>query len=222
MTARVSWQRTPEAASCFLVTLFTQHARLDSAVAPTQDHGQSQPLEHLGMSPRTASTSPDEQADTTPTAAATPAAVSKKRRIDWETIDEPELFEGFTVKFVTSKKRRKSGRARNQNEPTLMDVADMRGYKKGSLSADIFQANPFPEAPLSAARYTVEPAHIWESTQRYRRFTSKQPMGVFETCFDHLMQSVQPHSKLGNAFSSKRPPKSKIRRPPFNTGSGEF
>lgn len=95
--------------------------------------------------------------------------VSKKRKIDWATIDDDQPFQGFELKSIKSKsvqpaKRHKSG------EPS--DVSN-DGYKDAPLDADIVQKNPYPDADLSDTHYLVEPRAEWESTLRYRKFTSK-------------------------------------------------
>lgn len=101
------------------------------------------------------------------------SAASQKRKIDWSTIDEQEPFKGFTLSAATSNKRRKVGQSQAKAKAVTTHDADVLGYSAAPLSADIVQPNPFPEVDLSQAHYLIEPARIWESTKRYRKFTSK-------------------------------------------------
>jgi hypothetical protein len=89
---------------------------------------------------------------------------SRKRKIDWATIDDKEPFQGFGLKHIKAAKSKKKQRTSNGTD----------GYKDAPLDAKILQKNPFAEGELSETHYLVEPTAEWESTQRYRKFTSKQ------------------------------------------------
>ncbi|KAH7408139.1 hypothetical protein DE146DRAFT_606612 [Phaeosphaeria sp. MPI-PUGE-AT-0046c] len=106
-----------------------------------------------------------------PSDTTTPSTISTKRKIDWSTIDEPDVFEGFTLTAVTSNKRRKTVQSQTKETSGTTNDAGIPGYGEAPLSANIVQSNPFPEAALSQSHYAVEPAHVWESTKRYRKFT---------------------------------------------------
>jgi hypothetical protein len=100
----------------------------------------------------------------------TPTTGSKKRQIDWKTIDEPKPFGGFTLQPVKVKQPKKVGQAKKKQKTS---EGATEGYRDAPLDADIVQKNPFDEGDLSQTHYSVKPAAVWESTQRYRRFTSK-------------------------------------------------
>jgi hypothetical protein len=102
------------------------------------------------------------------TAPATPQTSSpgpsKKRKIDWATIDDKEPFQGFGLRHIKATKSKKKQKASSGTNT----------YKDAPLDAKILQKNPFVESELSETQYLVEPAAEWESTLRYRKFTSKQ------------------------------------------------
>jgi hypothetical protein len=108
--------------------------------------------------------------------AVTPSAASKKRKIDWTTIDETPLFKkGFTVKsaaFIPAKKSSKGRKNKKQKVDEAIEV-EREVYKNAPMNANIVQKNPYAECELSQTHYKVLPAMVWEETQRYRKFTSK-------------------------------------------------
>ena len=97
---------------------------------------------------------------------AEPPSDRKKRKIDWSEVDN---FEGFTIKPIKIKPANKKQKTAAQADGTQNNLL----AQNAPLNADVFQANPFPEAELSAVHMKIEPAHYWESTNRYRKFTSK-------------------------------------------------
>jgi hypothetical protein len=121
------------------------------------------------MPPRKAKATPKKHArvDSTPPLSETSQTISKKRKIDWATIDETQLFEGFELKPIKIKTANKKQKTGQQATPSL------ESYRDAPLGADIVQKNPFPEGELSETHYIVTPTAEWESTSRYRKFTSK-------------------------------------------------
>jgi hypothetical protein len=94
-----------------------------------------------------------------------PPPANKKRKIDWSTVDD---FEGFQVKNANVKA--------NKKQKTVTQASEAHHNlpaQNAPLTADVVQPNPFPEAELSAIHMNIEPAHYWEATNRYRKFTSK-------------------------------------------------
>jgi hypothetical protein len=93
-----------------------------------------------------------------------PPSTDKKRKIDWSTVED---FDGFQVKSASVKKARKKQKTGAQASEVHYPGRDV------PLKAEIVQANPFPGAELSAVHMKIEPAQYWESTNRYKKFTSK-------------------------------------------------
>jgi len=84
---------------------------------------------------------------------------TKRKRFDWTNAE----FGGFALKPVKiSKKRKSSGDVRATKKP---------GNQAVTGDADILQEDVFG-AGLSATQFRVSPEPEWESTARYRRFTS--------------------------------------------------
>ena len=85
---------------------------------------------------------------------------TKRKRFDWSNLD----FGGFELKPAkTTKRPRSSGNGRaNKKSKQLAD-------------ADIVQDDVF-DAGLSTTECRVSPSIAWESTTRYRRFTSMAPL----------------------------------------------
>jgi hypothetical protein len=118
-----------------------------------------------------ASTKPPESV--TPKAAAASTA-SKKRKIDWSTIDEQKIpFTGFTLQNVKVKATKGSSQAGKKQKTSKPTEGLSEAYRDAPLDADIVQKNPFVEGDMSQTHYVVKPAAHWESTLRYRKFTSK-------------------------------------------------
>lgn len=104
----------------------------------------------------------------------TPESSSKKRKVDWAAIDD-STFDGFTLVSVkTTKTSRKSAPTPKKQKSAKSEDGETESYNKDApLDADITQKNPFPNSELSETHYQVEPSAEWESTQRYRKFTSE-------------------------------------------------
>jgi hypothetical protein len=103
----------------------------------------------------------------------TPGTSTKKRKVDWATIDEPKPFQGFKLKAVKAKTPKKAIQANKKQKTGKPSDGETERYRDAPLGADIVQKNPFPESELSETRYQVQPTAEWESTLRYRKFTSK-------------------------------------------------
>jgi hypothetical protein len=102
----------------------------------------------------------------------TPEPSSKKRKVDWSTIDQDKTFNGFALNLVRPKASKKAQPSKKQK--TIHDNGRAtENYKDAPLDANIVQTNPFSESDISNTHYAVEPAAAWESTNRYRKFTSK-------------------------------------------------
>jgi hypothetical protein len=122
------------------------------------------------------SKTPGKSAEHADSNAATPSAASKKRKIDWTTIDETPLFKnGFTLKSAASIPAKKSSKGRKSKKQKVDEAAEVETevYKNAPMDANIVQKNPYAECELSQTHYKVQPAKVWEETQRYRKFTSK-------------------------------------------------
>jgi hypothetical protein len=121
-----------------------------------------------------------------PSDIATPNTISKKRKIDWATIDDENTFPGFTlhpakIKTPKTSKKQKS-RKSTDGKPPAGDAGEY--YKDAPLDADIVQKNPFVDSQLSETHYVVKPTAEWESTLRYRKFTiSEAEFEVGQTIF---------------------------------------
>jgi hypothetical protein len=100
-----------------------------------------------------------------------PPSDGKKRKIDWSTVDD---FQGFTIKSTRVKAASKKQKTATEADGTQHNLP----AQNAPLTADVFQANPFPETELSAVHMKIEPANFWESTSRYRKFTSKSSFRV--------------------------------------------
>ena len=98
---------------------------------------------------------------------------SGKRKIDWDTIDEDENFDGFTVKPVSLRVARKSSQSslKKQKTGASSDSAGTESYQHAPFHAKVVQKNPYAETELSEVCCKVEPAEAWECTKRYRKFT---------------------------------------------------
>jgi hypothetical protein len=127
------------------------------------------------MAPRkrkpTSQTDPEEEIQHHPDAS---SATRKKRKVNWATIDKGGPFEGFKLKAAKMKTPKKSTLAYKKQKTAKSANADTESWRDGPLDADIVQKNPFPESELSETHFSVEPMAEWESTQRYRKFTSKR------------------------------------------------
>lgn len=126
---------------------------------------------------RKASESTPASNDASPLPSTSPNTSTKKHRpkIDWGAIDENGGFGGFTVKTVTGKKVVKpTGRPSLKKQRSNDDspTARKESYKDAPMGADVRQPNPYLETKLSEVYVKVEPQAEWESTQRYRKFTS--------------------------------------------------
>lgn len=104
----------------------------------------------------------------------TPEPSSKKRKIDWANIDDT-VFPGFElVPVKVNKISKKSAATPKEQKAGRTDKGEAESYNKDApLDADITQRNPFPDSELSDTHYQVKPSAEWESTQRYRKFTSE-------------------------------------------------
>jgi hypothetical protein len=110
--------------------------------------------------------------------ASIPNTASKKRKIDWSTIDEQKKpFDGFKLTAVKTKPAR-SNQASKKQKTSKPATGVAEGYRDAPLDADIVQRNPFAESDLSQTHYKVTPAVLWESTLRYRKFTSKSRLSI--------------------------------------------
>lgn len=101
----------------------------------------------------------------------TPDKTSKKRKVDWATIDDKKPFQGFRLEALKTKSRSSPAHKKQRTERPV--IGALETYKDAPLDADIVQKNPFTGSELSETHYKVKPALEWESTQRYRKFTSK-------------------------------------------------
>jgi len=100
----------------------------------------------------------------------------KKRKIDWATIDDTETFQGFKLKPAKAaqvKTPKNASPAHKKSKPGKAASTEREEYRVAPTSADIVTPNPFEAGQLSETHYKVDPAFEWESTQRYRKFTSK-------------------------------------------------
>jgi hypothetical protein len=122
------------------------------------------------MAPRKRKATADGSAEGAPSDTSTPTTASKSQQIDWKTIDHPKQFGGFTLGPAKVKQSKKSGQAKKKQKTS---EGETEGYRNAPLDADIVQKNPFSEGDLSQTHYSVKPAAHWESTQRYRKFTSE-------------------------------------------------
>ncbi|KAF7674910.1 hypothetical protein GT037_006673 [Alternaria burnsii] len=106
----------------------------------------------------------------TPSASDATNPSTKKRKIDWSTVDS---FPGFKVIGVDTKARKKPGQASTTQEKRNADNWEHHKYPGHlmPLDADIVQPNPFQGAPLGDLHVKISPARYWESTNRYRKFT---------------------------------------------------
>lgn len=121
---------------------------------------------------------------------ATPSTVSKKRKVDWATIDDKELFHGFTLHAPKIRATKRSGSAdkKQKTRKSIVGGPAVGGSdvfnRDAPLDAEIVQKNPFAESSLSETHYLVKPAAEWESTLRYRKFTiSEAEFEVGQTIF---------------------------------------
>lgn len=110
------------------------------------------------------------------TAPGAEGTTAKKRKVNWATIDDEGTFEGFEVRIVKPGQARKSkgdSPAPKKQKTGKAGSAETDPYKDAPLDAQSVQKNPFEAGPLGDAHYKVKPEREWESTQRYRKFTSK-------------------------------------------------
>jgi hypothetical protein len=122
---------------------------------------------------KSGSTSKKPPESATPETAAANTA-SKKRKIDWSTIDEQKIpFAGFTLQNVKVKATKAPSQAGKKQKTSKPTEGLPEAYRDAPLDADIVQKNPFAEGEMSQTHYVIKPAAHWESTQRYRKFTSK-------------------------------------------------
>jgi hypothetical protein len=90
--------------------------------------------------------------------------MTKKRKVHWATIDDKELFRGFTVKQIQSAKAKRTHR---KEQCKRTQTKEQRERKP---NAYVVQRYPFDE---SETLYQVNPAAEWKKLTRYRKFTSK-------------------------------------------------
>lgn len=109
-----------------------------------------------------------------------PTENGKKRKVDWATIDDTDHFKGFELKAVKRASKGTQSQTPKNTSPAhkkqkIGNAASVEReeYRAAPTTAEILQSNPFPDSQLSDTHYKVEPALEWESTQRYRKFTSK-------------------------------------------------
>lgn len=93
---------------------------------------------------------------------------NSKRKMDWDSIDENKAFKGFTLKAVAPR------RPSNKRQKTGAGARGATGSEKdASRIAEINEENPYKETKLNTIHCQVVPARLWESTDRFRSFTSK-------------------------------------------------
>ncbi len=129
----------------------------------------------LNMAKRKAADSEPASSEADHNRTATPTSAkhnSKKQKIDWATIDDTG-FDGFVVKSIAVKALKSSGRPPTKKQKNGSVHSATNTYKNASFNARLSQKNPFEETELSEVHCKIEPAAEWESTQRYRRFTSE-------------------------------------------------
>ncbi|KAH7076374.1 hypothetical protein BKA63DRAFT_281377 [Paraphoma chrysanthemicola] len=120
------------------------------------------------MAPRKSKSTPRLDMEATKYDSDVSSATSKKRKIDWATIDNGTAFKGFTLNPVKIKTPKSAAQAQKKQK---IANGDAGSGKSMPLSAEIVQQNPFPGSELSETHFTVQPIAEWESTQRYRKFT---------------------------------------------------
>ncbi|KAH7069347.1 hypothetical protein FB567DRAFT_540715 [Paraphoma chrysanthemicola] len=120
------------------------------------------------MAPRKSKSTPRLDMEATKYDSDVSSATSKKRKIDWATIDRDTPFKGFKLNDVKIKTPKNAAQAQKKQKTANGDAAS---GKNMPLSAEINQPNPFPGSELSETHFRVEPVAEWESTQRYRKFT---------------------------------------------------
>ncbi|KAF2831080.1 hypothetical protein CC86DRAFT_366554 [Ophiobolus disseminans] len=98
----------------------------------------------------------------------TPDTTSKKRKVDWATIDDKKPFGGFKLEAVKIRAPKKSSPSHKKQRTGKSSSVE---YKEAPLDAEIVTKNPFSESELSETHYNVKPPLEWESTLRYRKFT---------------------------------------------------
>jgi hypothetical protein len=128
------------------------------------------------MPPRKGRAAPKKASESAPATSetVTPNTASKKRKIDWSTIDDQKQpFEGFKLINLKARTAKGAGQASKKQKTSKPTEGASVGYRDAPLDADIVQKNPFVESQLSQTHYAVKPAAHWESTLRYRKFTSK-------------------------------------------------
>lgn len=108
--------------------------------------------------------------------AETPDANTKKRKVDWATIDDKKPFAGFKLVPPTKTKAGKKTKPSRKKQKTGNSAGAADRWKDAPMGANIVQENPYSEGVLSETHYQVKPALEWESTNRYRRFTSKSSL----------------------------------------------
>lgn len=175
-------------------------------------------LKAATQKPASSKTSPKNKTTTSDTSA------SLKRKVDWATIDKNGEFEGFRIEAVRPKTMKQPPKTSNKKQKTNASGASAN-YKDAPLGADLVQENPFTETELSEVHCKVEPALEWESTNRYRKFTSE----LCSDCFLLFLfawnawliqcQSVVTSSKWDNMSSSRRATKITTHPTLFSTGS---
>jgi hypothetical protein len=116
---------------------------------------------------------------------------SKKRKIDWATIDDAKPFPGFTLHAPKAKTPKKSGNKRQKTRKSV-DGGPNVSYKDAPLDANGVQQNPFEDGTLSEIHYLVKPTAEWESTLRYRKFTiNESEFEVGQTIFVSKTEEAQ-------------------------------
>lgn len=114
---------------------------------------------------------------------------TKKRKVDWSKIDQEKIFEGFTlhaVKPAKTKTSRNSTPSTKKHKSGKAGTVESETYNDAPMDADIVQKNPFEDGELRETHYKVQPSLEWESTSRYRRFTSKSGLLLFTSSKLHI------------------------------------
>jgi hypothetical protein len=126
----------------------------------------------------------------------TSTKASKKRKIDWATIDDVKPFQGFTLHAPKAKAPKKSGNKRQKTRKSI-EGGPIVSYKDAPLDANGVQQNPFEDSSLTEAHYLVKPTAEWESTLRYRKFTiNESEFEVGQTIFVSKTEEAQDAESL--------------------------
>lgn len=147
--------------------------------------------------------------------------------VDWSTIDQRGGFDGFTLKAVKLRPRKESAKLAHKKQKTSTTSSRRSSsYRDAPLDADVSQENPYPETDLSEIYCKIEPVREWESTQRYRKFTSEgpipticRPLGAFvKPMLIRVSKSRAKNSKSTSLYSSRKKPKTTTRQTQSSIG----